>query len=100
MNINDILKHINLSALKDNIKSAVLALINLIEELSSEKRRLKDEIQQLRDENNRLKGEQGKPDIKASRPEDARQRFIRHPVDHVPEQGENRGFRLVAKDRL
>jgi hypothetical protein len=66
MNINDILKHINLLSLKDNIKSAVLALINLIEELSSENRRLKDEIQRLRDENNRLKGEQGKPDIKAN----------------------------------
>jgi hypothetical protein len=66
MNINDILKHINLQSLKDNIKSAVLALINLIEELSSENRQLKDEIQRLRDENNRLKGEQGKPDIKAN----------------------------------
>lgn len=66
MNINDILKHINLSTLKDNIKSALLALINLIEELSSENRRLKDEVQRLRDENNRLKGEQGKPDIKAN----------------------------------
>ena len=65
MNINDILKHINLSALKDNIKSAFNSLINLIEELSSENRRLKGEVQRLRDENNRLKGEQGKPDIKA-----------------------------------
>lgn len=64
MNINDILKHINLSTLTDNLKSAFHALINLIEELSSENRRLKDEIQRLRNENNRLKGEQGKPDIK------------------------------------
>ncbi len=64
MNINDILKHINLSTLADHLKSAFHALINLIEELSSENRRLKDEIQRLRDENNRLKGEQGKPDIK------------------------------------
>jgi len=64
MNINDILKHINFSTLADHIKSAFNALINLIEELSSENRRLKDEIQRLRDENNRLKGEQGKPDIK------------------------------------
>jgi hypothetical protein len=65
MNINDILKHINLSTLKDNLKSAFNSLINLIEELSSENRRLKEQIQRLRDENNRLKGEQGKPDIKA-----------------------------------
>ena len=65
MNINDILEHINLSTLKDNIKSAFDSLVNLIEELSSENRRLKDEIQRLRDQINRLKGEQGKPDIKA-----------------------------------
>lgn len=68
MNINDILKHINLSTLKENIKSAFFSLINLIEELSSENRRLKDEIQRLRDENNRLKGEHGKPNIKANTP--------------------------------
>jgi hypothetical protein len=65
MNINDILKHINLSTLKENVKSAFNSLINLIEELSSENRRLKEENQRLRDENNRLKGEQGKPDLKA-----------------------------------
>jgi len=66
MNINDILKYINLSTLSDKLKSAFNALINLIEELSSENRRLKDELQRLRDENNRLKGEQGKPDIKGN----------------------------------
>lgn len=64
MDINDILKHINFATLKNEFKSALFSLINLIEQLSSENRQLKDEIQQLRDENNRLKGEQGKPEIK------------------------------------
>jgi hypothetical protein len=66
MDINDILKYINLPKLSENIKSAFISLINLIENLSSENRQLKNEIQQLRDENNRLKGEQGKPKIKAN----------------------------------
>ena len=67
MDINDILKHINFTNLKNELKSALFSLINLIEQLSSENRQLKDEIQQLRDENNRLKGEQGKPDIKPNK---------------------------------
>lgn len=66
MDINDILKYINLANLSENIKSAFISLINFIENLSSENRQLKNEIQQLRDENNRLKGEQGKPKIKAN----------------------------------
>lgn len=66
MDINDILKYINLANLSENIKSAFISLINFIENLSSENRQLKNELQQLRDENNRLKGEQGKPKIKAN----------------------------------
>ena len=66
MDINNILKYINLPKLSENIKSAVISLINHIENLSSENRQLRNEIQQLRDENNRLKGEHGKPNIKAN----------------------------------
>ncbi len=66
MDINDILKNINLSNIKEDVKSAFNSLINLVEKLSSEIRLLREENQRLRDENNRLKGEQGKPDIKAN----------------------------------
>jgi len=64
MNLDDIIKNINFSALKKDLKSAILSLINIIEKLSSRLKEQKAEIQQLRDEVNRLKGEQGKPDIK------------------------------------
>lgn len=45
-------------------KLILLQLLNLIELLAAENKRLSEENQQLRDENNRLKGEQGKPDIR------------------------------------
>jgi len=64
MNLDDILKNINFSTLKKDLKSALLSLINLIEKLSSQLKQQKAEIQQLRDEINRLKGEQGKPNIR------------------------------------
>jgi hypothetical protein len=48
----------------EKIKSTILYLFNLIEELSKSNREKDEEIQRLRDENNRLKGEDGKPSIK------------------------------------
>ena len=47
-----------------HIKGIVSVLLNLIEMLSSDIARLREENQALKDENNRLKGEQGKPEIK------------------------------------
>jgi len=51
----------------DGARQAIIHLLNLIEELVSENRALREEIQRLRDENNRLKGEQGKPQVKPSK---------------------------------
>lgn len=48
----------------EQLRAAVVALLNLVETLSAEVRELRAEVQRLRDENNRLKGEQGKPDSK------------------------------------
>ena len=51
----------------DGARQAILKLLNLVEELASDNRGLREENQRLRDENNRLKGEQGKPQIKPDR---------------------------------
>lgn len=48
----------------EQLRAAVVALLNLVETLTAELREARAEIQRLRDEINRLKGEQGKPDIK------------------------------------
>jgi len=51
----------------EGARQAILKLLNLIEELAGENRKLREENQQLRDEINRLKGEQGKPEIKPNK---------------------------------
>ena len=48
---------------KESVKSLIITLLNVIEQLLQENQRLRVEIQQLRDENARLKGEKGKPKI-------------------------------------
>jgi len=53
----------------EGARQAILRLLNLVEELAGENRKLREEQQQLRDEINRLKGEQGKPNIKPSKRE-------------------------------
>jgi regulator of replication initiation timing len=51
----------------EGARQAIVQLLNLVEDLASDNRALRDENQRLRDENNRLKGEQGKPQIKPNR---------------------------------
>lgn len=48
-------------------RTALVHLLNLVEEMKQENLKLRETIQRLRDEVNRLKGEQGKPAIKASK---------------------------------
>jgi hypothetical protein len=66
------LENIDLNAIPDeNARILIQRLLNLIEELVDGQREAAAEIQRLRDEVNRLKGEQGKPQVKASKPEAA-----------------------------
>lgn len=51
----------------EDARQAIVYLLNLIEEVVSENRELREENQRLRDEINRLKGEQGKPKVKPSK---------------------------------
>lgn len=51
----------------EGARQAIVRLLNLVEELVAENRKLREENQQLRDEINRLKGEQGKPKIKPNK---------------------------------
>jgi hypothetical protein len=51
----------------EGARQAIIHLLNLVEEVVSENRALREENQRLRDENNRLKGEQGKPKVKPSK---------------------------------
>jgi hypothetical protein len=64
------LDNFDLNSLQDleGARQAILHLLNLVEEVVAESRKLREENQQLRDENNRLKGEQGKPSIKPNKP--------------------------------
>ena len=48
---------------KESVKSLIITLLNVVEQLLQENRQLRVEVQQLRDENARLKGEKGKPKI-------------------------------------
>ena len=52
------------------IRSAMIALLNLIESLAHENEQQRQTIQTLKDENNRLKGEQGQPSIRPQTPTD------------------------------
>ena len=59
---------IDLTQIEDEkMRQLVGSLLNIIEDMSTDNRRLREENQQLRDEINRLKGEQGKPDIKPNK---------------------------------
>lgn len=51
----------------EGARHAIIRILNLVEELSSENQLLREEVQRLRDENNRLKGEQGRPQVKANK---------------------------------
>ena len=64
------LEDLNLNDLQDldQVRAAIVRLLNLVEELSADNQALRAEVQRLRDENNRLKGEQGKPIIKPNQP--------------------------------
>ena len=53
---------------KESVKSLIVTLLNVIEQLLQENQQLRVEVQQLRDENARLKGEKGKPKIAPSVP--------------------------------
>jgi hypothetical protein len=51
----------------EGAREAIIKILNIVEEISNENKRLRAEVQQLRDENNRLKGEQGQPKVKANK---------------------------------
>jgi hypothetical protein len=51
----------------EGAREAIRRLLNLVETLAAENRKLREEVQQLRNENNRLKGEQGQPKIKPNK---------------------------------
>ena len=66
------LDDLDLNAIQDeNARQLIRRLLNLIEKLSADLRDKQAEIQALRDENNHLKGEQGKPKVKANKPQPA-----------------------------
>jgi len=80
-----LLSEIDITKIEDeNMRQLVGGLLNIIENLSADVRRLQDENQRLRDENNHLKGEQGKPDIKAkkSAPDHSSEDERRQPRKH------------------
>src|ERR687886_1756989 len=67
--LDRVLPTIDLDQIADEgARRAIGGLLNLVEELAAENRRLRADVQRLRDENNRLKGEQGRPTIKANQP--------------------------------
>ena len=67
----------------DSARTAIRALLNLVEELHTENQVLHKEVAELRDEVNRLKGEQGRPQVRSNKEKDAKQ-------DHSSEQERRR----------
>lgn len=80
------LDDLDLNSLPDErIRTLVVRLLNIIEEVSAANQALRDENQRLRDQINRLKGEQGKPTI---RPQPQSQPPA--PADHSSEEERRR----------
>lgn len=87
---------IDIDSLSDeNIKAAFIFLFNIIEDLSLDNQRLREEAQRLRDENNRLKGEQGKPKIRPNVKKD-----ISSEQERKKEKQTSRGKRGKKKDKI
>ena len=89
------LAEIDLTQIEDEkMRQLVGSLLNIIEDLSTNVRRLQDENQRLRDENNHLKGEQGKPDIK---PKKQTQNHSSEKERRQPRQHRKKGKRAEIK---
>lgn len=69
MRENEMLTGFDPEAIQDleGARTAIRALLNLVEELQAENQALRKEVAELRDEVNRLKGEQGRPEIKPNK---------------------------------
>ena len=62
-----LIEGIDLNGIIDpNMRRCLFGLLNIVQQLSADKARLREENQKLKDEIARLKGEQGKPDIKSN----------------------------------
>jgi len=69
VNVVDPFAELDLAGIQDErIRTCVILLLNLVEELKRENAHLRAENQRLRDEINRLTGEQGQPPIKGNTP--------------------------------
>jgi len=79
----------------EGARQAIIQLLNLVEDMASEARMLREENQRLRDENNRLKGEQGKPRIKPSKKPEATS-----PSDHSSEQARRRRKKRTRRPKV
>lgn len=91
------LEHFDPNDIQDleSARQAIIHILNLVEELASENRTLREEIQRLRDENNRLKSEQGKPQVKPSkRPQST------SPSDHSSEQPRRRRKKRTRRPKV
>ncbi len=75
--ITEILEDLNID-LKNiddpNLRRCFVGLLNIIQQLSSENKSLREKNQKQKDEIARLKGEQGKPDIKPNKNEDSKKK--------------------------
>ena len=91
------LEHFDPNDIQDleGARQAILHLLNLVEELASENRELRQGNQRLRDEINRLKGEQGKPEIKASKKSDKT-----GTGDHSSEQARRRRKKRTRRPKV
>lgn len=90
------LEEFDLNRIEDiaGAREAIVRLLNLVEELAGENRKLREENQQQRDEINRLKGEQGQPKIKPNKKPaaPAKRNYSSEPERHKP-----KGRKKVSK---
>ena len=91
------LEHFDPNDIQDleGARQAIIHILNLVEELASENRALREENQRLRDENNHLKGEQGKPRVKASK-----KSGTTSTSDHSSEQARRRRKKRTRRSKV
>jgi hypothetical protein len=88
------------SIMDERLRAAFVALLNLVETLTTELREARAETQRLRDEVNRLKGEQGKPDIKPNTPRPTVTDHSSERERHTPQpRSKGRKIALLVVDR-
>lgn len=88
---------INLEKVPDPAREAIIRLFNLVEEVSAENKKLREDILRLNTEIAHLKGEQGKPDIKGKQQADISSETERRQTKKRKKKRSKKGILHITK---